>query len=209
MFPRDTLRYTIDNPNNNTVLFATGTKTYLGASIDCDNNNTDVHLQFGISGTSYLLDKEVLSYTASTVFPVSTTSPLRYTESLASNCYIIISYLDRDRSITPDVYSEYSTTTQVTGSIIVSNFPTGFNINNFPALQRVAVNNFPSLQSVDCVQGCNASTTLILSSSTIQVLTTTAPTFQEWMLVVGVFLAINSIHMWNMLFGKPHVIKTK
>ena len=202
MFPRDTLRYTIDNPNNNTLLLATGTRTYLGASIDCDAEGTDVHLQFGTAGTDYLLDKELVLTSKETIFPISTSSPLRYTESSASNCYVTVAYVNRYRSITADPVQE------VTNTVSVNNFPSGFNINNFPSLQPVAVNNFPSIQSVDCVSGCasGASSTLVLSSSSIQILTTTAPTFQEWMLVVGVFLAINSIHMWNFLFRRPKTI---
>jgi hypothetical protein len=207
MYPRDAIRIDFDNPNPNTVLLATGTRTYLGASIECDATGNDIHLQFGTVGSNYLLDKEIIQTNSSTNFPIATSTPLRYTESVISNCYVSIVYVNRDRSVTPDPYSEYSTSTPVSGNLSISNFPTGFNVNNFPALQAVSVNNFPTLQDVNCTIGCNASTTLILSSSTIQVLTTTAPTFQEWMLVVGVFLAINSIHMWNFLFGKPRIIK--
>lgn len=200
MFPRDAITTLVNNPNNNTVILSTSTRTLLYSKMDCESNVGLLNLTTG--SNSYLIRKGGGSIDVETFSPLVTSNSLIYTEASARDCLITVTYVNRDRTITVD--PPLSATSSNTVS--VSNFPSGFNVNNFPSLQAVNVNNFPTLQNVNCTIGCDASTTLILSSSSIEILTTTAPTFQEWMLVVGVFLGINAIHMWNFLFGKPRVI---
>jgi hypothetical protein len=203
MFPRDTITTYYENTANGTfTVLSTSTRTILSADIiNTLGKGTLVEL---FCGTSPIINNHNNDLSSVQSNYVCTNKPIRITVSAhdAGGEDVVLNYVNRDRQTTPDPTQEYSTTTPVT----VGNFPTGFNINNFPALQPVAVNNFPTLQDVNCTLGCDASTTLILSSSTIEVLTTTAPTFQEWMLVVGVFLAINSIHMWNFLFRRPKTV---
>jgi hypothetical protein len=203
-FPRDTITTIIDNPANNTVILATSTRTLLYAKIDCETNIGIVRLNTGATG--YLIRKngagndKGADNDQETQAQLVTANSVIYTESTGRDCNITVSYVNRDRTITPDPIEQF------TNTVTVGNFPTGFNVNNFPALASVNVNNFPTLQDIHCVSGCTGTSTLIFSSSTIEILTTTAPTFQEWMLVVGVFLAINSIHMWNFLFRRPKTI---
>lgn len=212
MYPRDAITYIADltGASGNILASSVTPRTFLHIKTSCDNA-TDFHVRVGTAGTFYIHDTDANSKNSAeetSELQYSTTSAITYTNSITTaTCYTQIVYVPRDRATTPDPVSEYATSSiTFPASIGVNNFPSGFNINNFPALQPVSVNNFPALQDVRCTIGCDSSTTLILSSSTIEVLTTTAPTFQEWMLVVGVFLAINSIHMWNFLFRRPKTV---
>lgn len=195
-FPTDALTFVrINNTGSdqaNTLILATGTRTILNVDI-MTKDGRNVNVSCGTTTIFYQQDyggsqnNALMNYVC--------TNKAIYLQLYRTSSFNM-TYVNRDRNITPDPDTHVN----------VSNFPTGFDINNFPSLQPVQVNNFPSLQDVRCIEGCNASATLIFSSSTIEVLTTTAPTFQEWMLVVGVFLAINSIHMWNFLFRRPKTV---
>ena len=244
--PRDTqFLYGDVSASGNTLLLATSTRTILDMSI-VSNSNTPIGLI--LCGTVEIYDNKQIGngFNVDTNY-VCTSAIYLNKNSTTGGFSVYINYVNRDRTVTPDPYSEYSTSTPVTianwtlatsttvlnwasstlkglqvnciqgcdgtttvnfpSSLAINNFPTGFNINNFPSLQTVAVNNFPSLQNVNCTIGCNGSSTLILSSSTVNVLTTSAPTFNEWLFICGVFLAINSIHLWNFIFRRPQKIK--
>lgn len=202
-FPRDAITLVTNVTANGTyTIVATSTNTIL----DMNLINT---LGKGTISTLYCGNNSILDNKNNDVLIVDsnyvcTNLPIRLIVSAhdAKGEQVTITYVPRNRQTTPDPTTDYATTTPVT----VGNFPTGFNVNNFPGLQTVQVNNFPSLQDVRCTIGCESSSTLILASSSIEILTTTAPTFQEWMLVVGVFLAINAIHMWNFLFRRPKTV---
>lgn len=196
-FPSDAITSVTNITANGTyTIVATSTNTILNMSLVNTLGKGTISTLY--CGNTSILDNKNNDLIAISANYVCTNLPIRLVVSAhdAKGEQIIVTYVPRNRNTTPDPVD----------NVAVSNFPTGFNINNFPALQPVAVNNFPTLQDVRCTYGCDASTTLILSSSTIEVLTTTAPTFQEWMLVVGVFLAINAIHMWNFLFRRPKTI---
>lgn len=202
-FPRDTVStYTVNTTNSdlsNTLFLSTSTRTILNIG----GNTKDSRIVIVSCGTSTLYYNQAwgggqFDVNLNTVCTQAIYVQVPRTTSLR------VSYVNRNRTTTEDPAMSLTATTS--GVVSVSNFPSGFNINNFPSLQPVAVNNFPSLQDTRCVSGCQSSSTLILASSTIEILTTTAPTFQEWMLVVGVFLAINAIHMWNFLFRRPKTV---
>jgi hypothetical protein len=203
MFPRDTQQLYVDASSTSQILMATSSNpiTILNISAMCNATNGDREVS---AGTTSLLDMEVNTpaYVSELRNNVIKNTSIKYTNSQTNQmCAVYIQYVPRDRTITPDPTEQYATTTPVTLGTstlytYVTNFPTSFNVGNFPALQNV-----------NCTIGCNASSTLILSSSTVNVLTTSAPTFNEWLFICGVFLAINSIHLWNFIFKKPQKVK--
>jgi hypothetical protein len=210
MYPRDTIDVYGDvDVSGDTRIIATSTKTLLHLNIVSDSGTpvgvikcgtTEIYDQKGQVGIPVPEDYNYVCNSAV------------YVNKSASGGHFSVyaKYVPRDRTVTPDPYEQYATSTPVTLptstlnvtlgtstlNTYVTNFPTSFNVSNFP-----------SLQNVNCTIGCDSSSTLILSSSTVNVLTTSAPTFNEWLFICGVFLAINSIHLWNFIFKKPQKVK--
>jgi hypothetical protein len=212
MFPRDAITYFAELSTNNSSIFSAGTmRTYLHAEVRCPVTS-DIQLQWGTAGTNYLIDTESTSATDDTTnIQYATTSSLRFQTSvaLANPCYVQIVYVPRDRTVTPDPVEQYATSTQT--AVNVTNFPTGFNVNNWQFATSTTVLNPLASSTLDGLRvlctNCSTGTSTGTGSSTVIINGGyNGMNFQEMLFTSCVIIAILSISLWRFIFRKAKEI---
>jgi len=144
IFPQDTITFNVDNPSAGATLLTSVPfpRTILYAHLSCREQNPDVHIRIGSSGSDYVIDSErtplIDIFTTETL---ASGTPLTYDESASAHCQVQVNYINRLlASTSPETYlcsncigGVIATTTTSTSSSL-----TMINSNNIEKISYIA-----------------------------------------------------------------------
>lgn len=205
MFPRDTqFIYGDVSATGNTTILATSTRTILSMNI-VSNSNTPIGLI--LCGANEIYDNKQIGSGVLIETNIVCNSAIYVNKSSATGGFsVYINYVPRDRTITPDPIQNYATTTQT--PVNVTNWPTGFNVNNWTFATSTTVLNQLSSSTLSGLNvlctNCSTGTSTGTGSSTYIINGGyNGMNLQESLFVACVIIALLSYNVYRFIFGKP------
>lgn len=162
MYPRDAINLYISTttPGTYTILPAS-TTPYTILQVNQFNLGSSLQrVRFGTVRDVVISSSEI--HNESNIHTVINNQAITYVKSGLLEATVSIIYVPRNRLITPDPSLSAQST-----STTISNFPSGFNVNNWQLSTSTFINN-PSLL-VNCNSGCSGSSTITLGTTTVNI----------------------------------------